>query len=219
MPLKIFIGNNILYLCNKGFVLPSEEALELSSKSLLQEDFSDSNQLLLIIEKLENKKHEHAFMLFHESESKLIKEFKSHFSQIDAAGGLVKNNNDEILMIYRKGKWDLPKGKVEAGEKKIKAAAREVTEETGIQNLIVETAIQFYSWKQQFTTHSYWENKKRIIKNTYWFCMKCNGNPDFIPQKEEGITEVRWVIKNKINELLKNSYASVLDVIRFGKYK
>ncbi len=217
MPLKIFIGNNPLFLCKFGFVLPSEEALELSSKKLLQENYSESNQMIQIIEKLENKKQETAFMLFHTNEAELIQEFKTNFKRIDAAGGLVENSEGDILMIYRKGKWDLPKGKVETNEKKIDAGEREVEEETGLRNIKVESAIQFYSWKQPYTTHTYWENQKRIIKNTYWFNMKSTGSPVFTPQKEEGITDVQWVNKYKVNELLKNSYASVHDVIRYGK--
>ncbi|GDX52473.1 hypothetical protein LBMAG27_15200 [Bacteroidota bacterium] len=215
MPLKIFIGNNPIYLCQTGFVLPSTEALELSSKILLQEKFIDSDSLLQVIEKLENKKYEFACMLYHFDESALIKEFISLFKQIDAAGGLVENIQDEVLMIFRKGKWDLPKGKVEKNEKKIEAAEREVEEETGIQKLKVKTQINFYPWKQEYTTHTYWENQKRIIKNTYWYLMKSTSDLNFIPQKEEGITDVKWIKKDQVNELLKNSYASVADVFRY----
>ena len=156
-------------------------------------------------------------MLNHDDESVLINEFFSLFKPIDAAGGLVENSHDEVLMIYRKGKWDLPKGKVERNEKMIEAAEREVEEETGIRKLKVETLINFYPWKQEYTTHTYWENQKRIIKNTYWYLMKSKDDLHFTPQKEEGITEVKWIKKNQINELLKNSYASVADVFRYCK--
>ncbi|MEI7801521.1 MAG: NUDIX domain-containing protein [Bacteroidota bacterium] len=217
MPVKIFIGNNPLYLCKAGYVLPSEEALELSSKTMLQENYADKQQLLQILEKLEIKKLDTACMLFAENENDLLKEFNTLFKPIDAAGGLVENNQQEIMMIFRKGKWDLPKGKVEHKEKIIDAAKREVEEETGINNLEVESPIIFYGWKQPFTLHTYWENKIRIIKSTYWYSMKYSGDNNFVPQAEEGITEVKWIQKNKIKELLKNSYASIVDVMRFGK--
>ncbi|MEI8301537.1 MAG: NUDIX hydrolase, partial [Chlamydiota bacterium] len=67
------------------------------------------------------------------------------------------------------------------------------------------------------TTHTYWENQKRIIKNTYWYLMKSTSDLNFIPQKEEGITEVKWIKKDQVSELLKNSYASVADVFRYSK--
>ncbi len=217
MPFKIFIGNNPLYLCSNGFVLPSIEALELSSKTLLQENFSDGNQLTQLIGKLENKNYEIAGIVFHENENELIKEFNSLFKPIDAAGGLVENNMNEILMIFRKGKWDLPKGKVEHKEKIIAAAKREVEEETGIRNIEVTAPIIFYEWNQPCTVHTYWENKSRIIKSTYWYFMKQTSHSDFIPQAEEGITEVKWIKKNNINSLMKNSYASINDVMRYSK--
>ena len=163
MPVKIFIGNNPLYLCETGFVLPSQEALELSSKTLIQEKYTDNKQLLHVVEKLENKKYEIAGLVFFENENELLKEFNSIFKPIDAAGGLVENNHNEILMIFRKGKWDLPKGKVELKEKIISAAKREVEEETGINNLTVESPILFYDWNQPCTLHTYWENKIRIF--------------------------------------------------------
>lgn len=218
MPLKIFIGNNPLFLCSTGFILPSNEAFDLSGKDLIQEDFISSKKLLELIEKLENKKQLMACVLYHKNEEELIKEFFSNFNLINAAGGLVENTNSEILMIYRKGKWDLPKGKVEHKEMLIAAAEREVIEETGIKNLSVLNQILFYPWKQNATIHTYWENNKRIVKNTYWYKMKSTIGSDFIPQLEEGITEVKWVNKSSVSDLLKKSYASITDVLRYGKF-
>ncbi len=217
MPYKIFIGNNPLYLCTNGYVLPSLEALDLATKNLRQEYYIDQKQLLKVIERLENKNYEIACVIYHHNEIELCNAFTSLFRIVEAAGGLVENNNGEVLMIYRKNKWDLPKGKIELHEEKIKAAEREVKEETGINNFAVETLINFYVWKQEFTTHAYWESQKRILKNTYWFKMKSADDAPFIPQLEEGITEVKWIKQNQVSELLKNSFASVADVMRYSK--
>ena len=82
MPQKIFIGNNPLYLCRTDFVLPAEEALGLSSRSMTQENYSSENKLLELIENLENKKRQTAAVVFHDDEQKLFSEFKKIFSEI-----------------------------------------------------------------------------------------------------------------------------------------
>jgi hypothetical protein len=40
-----------------------------------------------------------------------------------------------------------------------------------------------------------------------------NGKEKLIPQLEEGITEVKWVSKKEINQIIMNSYPSIRDVI------
>ena len=69
---------------------------------------------------------------------KLLKEFKKKLSTIVAAGGIVINKENQILFIFRKGKWDLPKGKIEKNEKIDEGAIREVTEETGIKKVKID---------------------------------------------------------------------------------
>jgi 8-oxo-dGTP pyrophosphatase MutT (NUDIX family) len=51
---------------------------------------------------------------------------------IKAGGGIVVNEQNEVLLIYRRGKWDLPKGKLDDGETIEECALREVKEETGL---------------------------------------------------------------------------------------
>ena len=60
-----------------------------------------------------------------------------------AGGGKVYNPKNEILFIFRNGKWDLPKGKAEAKETINLTALREVEEETGITGLSYYQAL----WK------------------------------------------------------------------------
>lgn len=113
-------------------------------------------------------------------------EFTHFFRIVEAAGGIVFNEKYEILFIKRLGRWDLPKGKVEKGESLDQAALREVEEETGLSDLILEKFINN-------TFHIYFErNGERILKTTYWYKMSYFGNGDAIPQVEEGITEVAW---------------------------
>lgn len=216
MPYKIFIGNNILYLCTKGFVLPSDEALGLSLKNTKQQIFKSTADLKDCIEFLENKKLDSVFMLFHDDENFLFDELCSFYTVVLAAGGLVVNAQDELLLIFRKKKWDLPKGKVEEDEEIIDASLREVEEETGISNLTIMSAVELYPWKQGYTFHTYFENRKRVLKKTFWYRMACNTSVEFTPQYDEGITDVKWVSQKEANQLIKNSYASIADVIRYG---
>src|ERR1041385_2734909 len=58
----------------------------------------------------------HAGIFLHENLDDLKKAVFKKFTLIIAAGGLVLNEKDELLIIFRRGKWDLPKGKVDKGE-------------------------------------------------------------------------------------------------------
>ena len=45
------------------------------------------------------------------------------------------NELGEILVIFRRGSWDIAKGKLDPGETLKEAAVREVMEETGISGI------------------------------------------------------------------------------------
>ena len=50
------------------------------------------------------------------SEPALLEQLYAMYMPLDAAGGVAYNEQGDILMIFRRGKWDLPKGKLDAGE-------------------------------------------------------------------------------------------------------
>jgi hydroxymethylpyrimidine pyrophosphatase-like HAD family hydrolase len=130
--------------------------------------------------------------IFGKDTLEIWQEFSKFFKIIHAAGGIVYNEKSEILFIYRLGKWDLPKGKVEKGESFDDAAIREVEEETGYSNLKLEKFINS-------TYHIYTErNGERILKNTHWYKMNYSGTQKGKPQLEEGITELSWKDKQAI---------------------
>ncbi|MCS7076767.1 MAG: NUDIX domain-containing protein [Bacteroidia bacterium] len=130
--------------------------------------------------------------------------FRSQFVLVHAAGGLVYNDSKQILLIYRKNKWDLPKGKVEEYEPTQDCAIREVCEETGIKEVsIIE--------KLATTYHEYVMNEKPILKKTDWFLMKSNYSGSFHPQVVEDITKVAWkVLSHEEIEVLET-----YDLIKF----
>src|SRR5437870_4867788 len=128
--------------------------------------------------------------------------------KIIAAGGLVTNDNNELLMIFRRGKWDLPKGKLDNGETIEECAVREVEEETGIRNLKLDKLVGN-------TYHEYFDKyvKDDVIKETHWFAMKVKGNTNLIPQTEEDIEKIIWADDKTIQECLQNTYPNIKEII------
>jgi 8-oxo-dGTP pyrophosphatase MutT (NUDIX family) len=125
---------------------------------------------------------------------------------IEAAGGMVLNTQGDVLMIYRRGFWDLPKGKIDPGESTETCAIREVQEETGINRLeIIE--------KLQITYHTYTIGNKNIMKPSHWFRMIHTDNEKTIPQTEEDISEIRWMNQKEVTEILDKSYASISELL------
>ena len=112
---------------------------------------------------------------------------------IQAGGGLVENEKGEVLFMYRRGKWDLPKGKLDPGESLEDCAIREVKEETGIRKLELQRFLMV-------TEHNYQERGSRFLKETHWWLMKADSNQPLIPQAEEEITELKWIGKSEIAE-------------------
>ena len=127
--------------------------------------------------------------------------FKNNFKVVVAGGGLVINENQDILFIYRNDKWDLPKGRIEKGESIDTTAIREVEEECGIKDLQIRQ-------KLITTWHIYYQNQY-CLKETHWFLMDSNYKEELKPQVEEGITEVKFIPKSEINSILGNSYSNI----------
>lgn len=131
--------------------------------------------------------------------------FSSRYAILHAAGGIVLNEAGKVLMIYRRGRWDFPKGKVEPFESIPEAAIREVMEETGLSDMQIEQELPF-------TFHIYHEKELPILKSTAWFKMSTTAMNNLHPQLEEDIIEVRWVSQDKVSSLLCDSYSSLRDL-------
>lgn len=129
------------------------------------------------------------------------------FTKIIAAGGLVQNSADEVLMIYRFNHWDLPKGKHEDNETIEETATREVEEECGISGLNLIAPVTK-------TYHIYQQNNAWILKETHWFKMQYKKDEQLKPQLEEGVEEVKWIPKNSISEYLDKTYLSIKEVFK-----
>lgn len=197
---KVFINNKPLVIAS------STEAEPLFEQNfiLYGDDFV---QFLMCVNLLESVKQPLAIVLVVTDVDEAWSVFCSHFKWIDAAGGVVKNPNGEILLIERLEKWDLPKGKVEKGETLDSAAVREIEEETGLQNI-------FLKGKITDTYHTYILNDERILKRTAWYSASVSSAQELVPQAEEHISKAIWANKNFVeNVALKNTYLSIAEVL------
>ena len=177
------------------------------------QDFSDNEPLLFIkyasvaqiIKALKSSKNRKVF-LYHKDNDKLWKSFKKKFPIVEAAGGLVERTDNKLLFIFRNNKWDLPKGGVEKKELIIEAAQREVKEETGVSDLIVQKQLSE-------TFHIFKKGKRFRLKKTYWFKMSTSYMGETVPQIEEGIKKIEWVSKEKIDEILNDAFENIRIIV------
>jgi len=151
--------------------------------------------------------HNHTvFVIVNQNPKNILSKIKSNVKVIEAAGGLVKSEEDKYLFIKRNGYWDLPKGKLELNEKKKEAALREVEEECGIKVNSLEKKITK-------TYHIYELKGKIILKISHWYNMKAFANQALIPQIEEGITDVIWLPKTDWEIVKANTFSSIIEVL------
>jgi 8-oxo-dGTP pyrophosphatase MutT (NUDIX family) len=197
MRLTIYIQNQPLVLTDTA--LPSEQPIawktDLDFLALIQAlEQSKSAQKLVILSKPSD---------FAEMQAAFFK----HFKLQEAAGGLVLNPEKKVLAMYRRGCWDMPKGKTEKGETLVETAVREVQEETGLQQLEVQ--------KFLITTyHSFWQPQKqrRVLKISHWFLMQ-TADTKLVPQTEEDIERLEWVNYQEFVHNKTPIYPNILDVL------
>ena len=148
----------------------------------------------------------HAGVFYHTDLEALRKAFWKIFMLVVAAGGIVKIEKDMILMIFRRGKWDLPKAKLDKGQSIEACAVRAVEEETGSRNTKLISP---------FTTtyHVYDEYGKHILKESHWYHMTSPGEQKLVPQEEEQITAIEWTDSARRKLLLPESYPLVKDLL------
>ena len=202
MYIKIYFGEEPVFLCDEidkeiNEILHHPDAMfidEISPKAI--------KSMLHEIKKEEF----HAGVIWHSDLEKLKETFFKNFKLIEAAGGIVQNDKKDILFINRLGKWDLPKGKIEKNEKQEECAVREVTEETGVTNLLLKKKIGE-------TYHVYNEFGKHFLKISHWYYMTCSSNQTLVPQTEEHITEIKWVKTADIKEPMENTYPNIKNIL------
>lgn len=203
MHIKIYFGDKPLFVC---------DAIDKVVEPFVHHDDAvfidelDSHTIKTMIHEMQLEKV-HAGVFYHPDLEALKKAFFKKFTLIQAAGGLVTNEKDEILLIHRRGKWDLPKGKLDKGEKLEDCAVREVEEETGLQKVKLTAPLMI-------TYHTYHEGTRFILKESHWYTMSVSGRQVLVPQAEEDIHEIVWVKPAGLLPYLAEAFPSVKDVLQ-----
>jgi 8-oxo-dGTP pyrophosphatase MutT (NUDIX family) len=205
MYIKIFFNDKPLFLCND---VTAELQPYVHHDDAVFIDELNLHTVKSMIHEMQDASI-HAGVFFHHDLEELKTMFFKKFTPVKAAGGFVLNQNKEVLMMFRRGKWDLPKGKMDKKESFEECAIRETEEETGLKNItLISPLITTY--------HTYHEGTRYALKETKWFRMKVSDEQKLIPQAEEQITKLEWVEKNNLTNYLQNSFSSVKDVLEAG---
>ncbi|MGB4399268.1 MAG: NUDIX domain-containing protein [Daejeonella sp.] len=198
---KIYINETVLILTDS--IPPDlEDYQELNVREFKFSKFYPN------VKALETPK---SFLLLTKDFKDIFKKIKKSMELIKAAGGLVSNEENKYLFIFRKGKWDLPKGKLDKGESFKTAAVREVEEECGVR-------IDSCGEKICKTYHIYEDYGVPVIKKTVWYWMRADNQPDLVPQLEESITEAKWLAAGDFMLVRENTYPLIRDVIKVIEY-
>ncbi|RAJ02242.1 8-oxo-dGTP pyrophosphatase MutT (NUDIX family) [Chitinophaga skermanii] len=199
----VYINESPLFIAAPGTTLP--------------QDFSDAKvfntpnnaTIQTVIEQLENNELPAAVLTSNDPVA-LFEEVKAFYEVLVAAGGLITNAaNGEILMMFRRGKWDLPKGKQDEGEDLPTCALREVQEETGLHNVKIEDFLME-------TFHTYMHKGKRTLKHSYWYKMLFTGTELTVAQIEEDIIDIQWVRKENVSKYIPYSFRNIGAVLTKG---
>jgi 8-oxo-dGTP pyrophosphatase MutT (NUDIX family) len=187
------------------FITISPEPDRLQKYGLFHK-FNDTSELYKLIADFQTDRSVNSINIYGPDIKFIWKLFRIYFTEVGAAGGLVRHTSGRYLFIEKKGRLDLPKGHIEPGEEAEACALREVSEECGITGHIIIKHI-----KPSYHTYS-WEGIS-YLKKTSWFLMQYDGLMITEPQLEEGITKVEWLLPDELNSLKTSAWLSLMDLI------
>lgn len=204
-----------IYFNDKPLFITSERTPEIEEylhheDTVLIDEFNSHTVKAMIHEMMTEKIHAGVFL--HPDTAAILQAFKRKLSFVQAAGGFVYTPDHHVLMIFRRGKWDLPKGKLDPGEDLETCALREITEETGVSEIESKGTLCI-------TYHTYHQDGKHWLKETHWFLVKSQNKTPFQPQTEEDIEKCEWVSVNEMGPYSENTHASIRDVLNAGVQK
>ncbi len=200
---KIYINGTPLFLAS------TEEAggrPSANDRNIVTRYMGNSKLLLSYMDMLEKNPRFDSVTVFAEDADRLFRDFAGQFRIIEAAGGVVYNPKGEVLLIFKRDHWDLPKGKIDEGESREDAALREVLEETGLSAAVLGEYLGV-------TYHTYRGQKgRRILKYSYWYRMKAE-NETLEPQAEENIEHAIWREPKAFLESNPVVYGNIRDLL------
>jgi 8-oxo-dGTP pyrophosphatase MutT (NUDIX family) len=187
------------------YIVVSPEPDRLQKYGLFHK-FSNTGELYKLISEFQAEKTLLSINVYGPDIKHLWKMFRIYFTEVGAAGGLVRHISGRYLFIEKKGKLDLPKGHIEFGEVPELCALREVNEECGIVgHKIIKSILPTY--------HTYSWAGISYLKKTTWFLMQYDGAMIREPQTEEGITKIDWLFPDELNKIKSSAWLSLMDII------
>lgn len=196
---KVFVNNSLIFF-------GSEKEFLNNDKNISDFQQIKPSEIQLIVKKIKVYFNIPSFWVKTEDPQKYFEEFTKNFTLLKAAGGLVLNNKNEILMIHRFKRWDFPKGKLEENEGVEEAAIREVMEETAVEEIVIDR-------KLPIVYHIYTYNEKWILKETHWYLMRSTYTGKLSPQLEEDILAAVWVPIHFMDEYMAQSYTGLQELV------
>jgi len=205
MQKTIYFGNKPLILCDDA----ATAALPFNnSKGVFTQKNLSGEAVAEMIAQMQQAETV-AGIFEHTDVENLLKSFAEQMVLIQAGGGLVYTPQKSVLLIFRRGKWDLPKGKLDEGENLAECAVREVQEETGLKEVSLQQPLTL-------TWHTYYQNGELILKESHWYLMQTEKEEDLTPQVDEDIDLCLWVPLHELDTYMHNTHPSIRDVIKAG---
>lgn len=106
--------------------------------------------------------------------------------------GILLYNDNKVFLVYEKGKWGIPKGKLDKGESDLEAAMRELHEETGV---------KLKKSKYDFVDLGDFKNKR-------FYALEYKKEINFKPNDE--IDDAKWVKLSKVNDKIRKDQKEVI---------
>ena len=199
---KIYINEKPLFLIDDESLVKRKN---INQKVLFYPYNNESDSFAPILSLLKKNVHIDKIYLYSKDFDRMVKDFETIYPIVEASGGLVRNEKNEFLFIFRRGNWDLPKGKLEKNESRREGAIREVIEETGIKKVKIIDKIG--------VTYHIFKNKKgkESIKKSHWYLMR-SEKQKLVPQLEEDIEIAEWKTLNQFKNL-SPAYNNIKDII------
>ncbi|GAB3428164.1 NUDIX hydrolase [Niabella aquatica] len=203
MQMILYIHNKPVYLCDE--LSTDLEKLHHRPDTIFIDEL-DTHTVKAMLREI-SLPEIHCGIFLHSNLEDLKNQFFKKFELHVAAGGLVLNEKKEMLLIFRRGYWDLPKGHQDKGETIEACAVREVQEETGLTKIAISAPLLI-------TYHTYGQGTHHILKESHWYLMQVEANETLVPQTEEDIEKIEWVKKEEMEPYLHKAYPSIRDVIQ-----
>ncbi len=195
-----------IYVNRTPLVLSTAPPATPDTSQLVAPYSGQPKTLLHYVDMMEKSRRFQQVVLFYDDVTKLFQDFCTHFQIVEAAGGIVYNERQEILLIFRRDTWDLPKGHIDPGETPEQAALREVREETGLQELVLHdfAGMTYHTFRDR--------QNRRTLKPTHWFRMSARQTTLCL-QAEEDIEQAAWVTSESFAQLRSNAFESVSELL------